>query len=267
VWQYDIATDTAVEVARHDPARFQPGVASPLLTQDEESSGVIDVSDILGEGHYLADVQAHFNPGDPELVEGGQLLVINTDAPTAGLAGGALTVEGTIDEDALAVTRWGHTLTVSDGSHLLGTFDSRDVDSVLVKAGAGDDIVSVAPGVQAHAVLLGGAGDDLLIGGGGASLLIGGTGADGLAGGAKSDVLVGGTTAHDADDATLLEILAAWSADESYAERREAVGAWLSAATVADDGTADQLFGVGSLDLFFAGAGDETDARPGEAGG
>ena len=52
-------------------------MAAPLLTQDEESSGVIDISDILGNGWYLLDVQAHYNIGDTELVEGGQLLLMH----------------------------------------------------------------------------------------------------------------------------------------------------------------------------------------------
>jgi Bacterial protein of unknown function (DUF839) len=75
IWLYDIASDTLTEVAHHDPARFDP--PNPALTQDEESSGVIDVSTILGSGWYLLDVQAHYNPGDPELVEGGQLLAMH----------------------------------------------------------------------------------------------------------------------------------------------------------------------------------------------
>jgi len=46
-------------------------------TRDEESSGIIPVYDILGEGWFLCDVQAHYNPGDAELVEGGQLVAIH----------------------------------------------------------------------------------------------------------------------------------------------------------------------------------------------
>jgi len=59
-------------VAQHDPARFTPD-APGFLTQDEESSGIIPMDDILGEGWYLLDVQAHYAT-DAELVEGGQLL-------------------------------------------------------------------------------------------------------------------------------------------------------------------------------------------------
>lgn len=76
VWRYDIAKDQLWEVAAHDPDRFLPGGAA-FLTTNEESSGIIDVSDILGEGWFLADVQAHYDVGDAELVEGGQLLAIH----------------------------------------------------------------------------------------------------------------------------------------------------------------------------------------------
>jgi hypothetical protein len=73
LWRYTIATDKISPVAQHDPDRFGPGAAH-FLTCDEESSGIISVSDNLGEGWYLLDVQAHFNTGDAELVQGGQLL-------------------------------------------------------------------------------------------------------------------------------------------------------------------------------------------------
>jgi secreted PhoX family phosphatase len=76
IWLYEIATDQLVEVAKHDPERFTPGAAG-FLTQDEESSGIIDVSSILGEGWYLADVQAHYALTDTELVQGGQLLALH----------------------------------------------------------------------------------------------------------------------------------------------------------------------------------------------
>ncbi|HEX5655731.1 MAG TPA: hypothetical protein VFX59_00990, partial [Polyangiales bacterium] len=46
--------------------------APGFLTQDEEASGIIDASALLGNGWYLLDTQAHYNIGDAELVEGGQ---------------------------------------------------------------------------------------------------------------------------------------------------------------------------------------------------
>jgi len=75
IWRYSIAQDTLNLVAEHDPDRFAPG-APDFLTQDEESSGIIDVSDILGEGWFLLDVQAHYSIAG-ELVEGGQLLALH----------------------------------------------------------------------------------------------------------------------------------------------------------------------------------------------
>ncbi|UGS35566.1 alkaline phosphatase PhoX [Capillimicrobium parvum] len=66
--------DRLTTVAEHDPARFAPG-APGFLTQDEESSGIVDVRAILGEGWFLGDVQAHY-PLSGELVEGGQLFAL-----------------------------------------------------------------------------------------------------------------------------------------------------------------------------------------------
>ena len=76
VWLYDLASDELTQLAEHDPALFTPG-APGFITQDEETSGVIDVSSILGEGWYLLDDQVHAASSDPELVEGGQLLAMH----------------------------------------------------------------------------------------------------------------------------------------------------------------------------------------------
>jgi hypothetical protein len=78
IWEYDPTTDLLTLLAQHDPDRFDPNAAvggEPFLTRDEESSGIIDVTDILGSAGqhaYLFDVQAHYNIGG-ELVQGGQL--------------------------------------------------------------------------------------------------------------------------------------------------------------------------------------------------
>ena len=74
VYQYDPSTGGLVRIAEHDPARFAVG-GSNFETQDEESSGVIPAT-FLGTGKYLIDVQNHRLSSDPELVEGGQLLVL-----------------------------------------------------------------------------------------------------------------------------------------------------------------------------------------------
>jgi hypothetical protein len=75
VLRYDIATDTLTTVASHDPARFVTGAAA-FLTQDEEASGIIDASGILGAGWWLVDVQAHYSFGNAEIAEGGQFLAL-----------------------------------------------------------------------------------------------------------------------------------------------------------------------------------------------
>jgi len=83
IWQYDIATDSLKLLAQHDPARFgDVGVAATLpFSQDEETSGVIDMQSILGAGWSLLVDQAHYSTGiSADLVEGGQLLAMfNSD--------------------------------------------------------------------------------------------------------------------------------------------------------------------------------------------
>jgi hypothetical protein len=94
VWLYDPATDELTRVARHDRARFGDiGIAATSpFNQDEETSGVIDVSSILGAGMYLFVDQSHYaiNAANPrgfvnpdELVEGGQLLATRIPFPVA----------------------------------------------------------------------------------------------------------------------------------------------------------------------------------------
>lgn len=91
-WHYDPATDVLTQVARHDPARFGDvnAPATPPFNQDEEMSGVLDVSSILGAGNYLLVDQSHYpinnsapngfaNPN--ELVEGGQLMLLHVPLP------------------------------------------------------------------------------------------------------------------------------------------------------------------------------------------
>jgi MYXO-CTERM domain-containing protein len=93
VWQFDPVSRKLVQLAQHDANRFAPG-ALGFLTGDEESSGVIDVTelfkgvagyDVGAYRYYLMDVQAHYSiPG--ELVEGGQLLLAAVQVPEPGSA-------------------------------------------------------------------------------------------------------------------------------------------------------------------------------------
>jgi len=78
IWQYDIATDSLKLLAQHDPARFgDVGVAATApFTQDEETSGIIDLQDILGPGAFAFVDQAHYATDPATTVEGGQLMVM-----------------------------------------------------------------------------------------------------------------------------------------------------------------------------------------------
>ena len=88
-------TKSAIQILESDRARFQPDAAN-FLTQDEENSGIIEVTDLVksakwfekGRRYFLADTQAHYsinNTNNPqgfenpdELVEGGQLYLISS---------------------------------------------------------------------------------------------------------------------------------------------------------------------------------------------
>ena len=108
IWKFYPSSGALVELAKHDPARFGVPPTSSFITVDEESSGVIEITHLLGKDsqtsernrsekedengfdeqikwakrgyrYYLCDTQAHPPAGastDPELVEGGQLYII-----------------------------------------------------------------------------------------------------------------------------------------------------------------------------------------------
>lgn len=82
-WKFDPITGKTVQILESDRSRFIIG-STNFLTQDEESSGIIDVTDILGRNdgkqYYLGNMQAHYGIG-AELVEGGQVYLISAPAP------------------------------------------------------------------------------------------------------------------------------------------------------------------------------------------
>jgi secreted PhoX family phosphatase len=77
-WQFDPATSQTVQTLESDRSRFITG-APGFLTQDEESSGIIDITSILGKNdgkqYYVGNMQAHYSLGG-ELVEGGQVYLL-----------------------------------------------------------------------------------------------------------------------------------------------------------------------------------------------
>ncbi|MEI6328142.1 MAG: hypothetical protein WCP16_02840 [Pseudanabaena sp. ELA645] len=158
IWQYDIATDSLTQIAKTDTARFGDivnGVVVPAaagFTLDEETSGVIDLQDILGVGKQLIVVQDHTASADTTLVEGGQLLIIDT--PITANATASL-VSGSSSDDNLTSS----VTTGFDGvNDIIFTGAGNDqIDSTLnsasanvlaggnrVDAGSGNDTVTVA---------------------------------------------------------------------------------------------------------------------------
>jgi hypothetical protein len=129
VWDYNPRTDTLTQLAEHDPARFSG--STPPFTQNEESSGVLDVTSLFnlpGKFVYLLDTQAHYGFGSAEIVEGGQLQLMIVDR----------TVNGTSGNDVFN-----------------GTAEAESYNGA-----AGNDTVSGGPG---NDLLNGGAGDDTAV--------------------------------------------------------------------------------------------------------
>jgi len=81
-YQVNPATKQATAVLQSDPARFGAPTPPPFNV-DEESSGIIEVTDVVrsanwfeaGRRYFLADIQAHYT-NSAELVEGGQLYLV-----------------------------------------------------------------------------------------------------------------------------------------------------------------------------------------------
>jgi Ca2+-binding RTX toxin-like protein len=229
VWTYDPQADNGVdassgltEIAHHDAARFAvPGGAAfgGTFNQDEESSGLLEATSLLGNNEQIAlllDTQAHYAiDTDPntagvqgEFVEGGQLQAIYLDLPNSGNSQfdarkgnntydggfGNDTASGGVANDSL----WGNygddVLSGEQGADRLdggpgNDTASGDQDADLVLGGTGNDLLS---GDQGDDTLDGGAGDDRVAGAQGNDSLTGSSGTDSLAGGEGDDALAGG---------------------------------------------------------------------------
>lgn len=85
IYVYGIDSGELVQVARHNPKFFEGTAATNpnFLTNDEESSGIIDASEILGRGWFLMSVQNHRPSAEAELVEGGQFIAMYIDPKIA----------------------------------------------------------------------------------------------------------------------------------------------------------------------------------------
>jgi len=75
IWLFNPDDASLKEVAAAVASSFGDSSSPSFRTKDEESSGIIDASEILGPGWYLFDVQIHRKDTE-ELVEGGQLIAM-----------------------------------------------------------------------------------------------------------------------------------------------------------------------------------------------
>ncbi len=179
IWEYDPVTDKLTELARHDPALFTAGLPG-FKTQDEESSGVIDVTNLLGDADtkaYLLDVQSHLNLADPELVQDGQLLAMFVDTPFT---------EGDSEDNFLFGSAADETLNGRGGNDDMKAGSGTDI----LNGGSGDDTMD---GGRGNDTLIGGSGRDTMFGGDGDDTMRGGSEADTMDGGAGNDDLNGGS--------------------------------------------------------------------------
>jgi hypothetical protein len=81
MWKFNPDTGDLVKIAHFDQALFGDLGVTGSITKDEETSGVIDVTKLLdrddGRVYNLFVVQNHAPSGDPETVEGGQLVLMS----------------------------------------------------------------------------------------------------------------------------------------------------------------------------------------------
>ncbi|NCY24330.1 MAG: calcium-binding protein [Alphaproteobacteria bacterium] len=150
IWHYDPNTDKLTEIARHDSARFGDSVGGTVtlptapFTNDDETSGVIDVTDLFGSAStkaFLVVSQAHYAfPGanGTEVVEGGQLQLMTI----------ATLVNGSAAADTITGTFVGETINaLANNDSITGGGGNDTIDG-----GAGTDTVNFSGAQSAYRI-------------------------------------------------------------------------------------------------------------------
>jgi Ca2+-binding RTX toxin-like protein len=262
-------------------ARYGPMLNSSLELRDAfgtvlASSKTVNWSESLSAtvaaGTYYIYVSSNGDYGDVGQYElSGQLPqgVINNNAQT-------LLVSGTDQADIINIT-------LEEGAYKLNvngdvqTLDPASIAQFNILAGAGDDTVTVGPGVckvymlggdgndtltggdqndtiqgsAGNDLLIGGAGDDRLDGGNGRDIVVGGDGSDRLYGSAGNDVITGGAGVdrlYGGDDNDVLNGQS--SADKLY-------GDYGNDTLYGGNGNDLMNGGVG-IDVYYGQDGDDT---------
>ncbi|MBC8097518.1 MAG: immunoglobulin domain-containing protein [Akkermansiaceae bacterium] len=126
LWKYYPTTDSLVPLVQSRPTYFITGQPN-FLTQDEEHSGIVDVSSILGAGKYLFVTQIHNSSAyaaDPELAEGGQLALLEIFSSI----GSESLITGQPQNTSVGIGgNAGLTVTVPPGSWVQWYFNGRPV--------------------------------------------------------------------------------------------------------------------------------------------
>jgi Ca2+-binding RTX toxin-like protein len=148
IWHYDPNTDKLTEIARHDSARFGDSVGGTVtlptapFTNDDETSGVIDVTDLFGSAStkaFLVVSQAHgtFSGANAtEVVEGGQLQLMTI----------ATLVNGSAAADTITGTFVGETINaLANNDSITGGGGNDTIDG-----GAGTDTVNFSGAQSAY---------------------------------------------------------------------------------------------------------------------
>ena len=84
IWQFDPKIGKAEKILSVAPEAFLDKDSPEFLTQDEENSGIIEITDLVRKApwfqpsnrYFLGSLQVHAKSSDIELVEGGQLYFI-----------------------------------------------------------------------------------------------------------------------------------------------------------------------------------------------
>ena len=130
----------------------------------------------------------------------------------AALMGGALVIHGSNKSESLSVRLQGELIGVYRNELLLVQFDADLVESIVIDAHGGNDLVNVSSELTLAAVIFGGDGNDWLVGGGGDDAIFGEEGNDFLFGRGGDDELDGGPGIDlffgGAGDSTIVDPLA-----------------------------------------------------------
>ncbi len=153
IWKLDPESGELTRVAQMDRSALAEGQTDPEPDDigNWESSGILDVSELFDEApgtRFIFDVQAHSVEdgiiAEADLVEGGQLNFLTTDAPeTSKVEEIPTTVVGTVKDDLLEV-EGGNTITGSLGADQFWIANDPEFPSTITDFTSGEDVIGIS---------------------------------------------------------------------------------------------------------------------------